>query len=53
VTWMMVLGRAVRKPAVIEREIRHIDVAPSLGLRLGVRCGQAAGEPLAELMEGA
>jgi len=53
VTWMMVLGRAVRKPAVIEREIRHIDVAPSLGLRLGVRCGQAAGEPLPELVEGA
>jgi hypothetical protein len=53
VTWMLVLGRAVRQPAVIQRAIRHIDVAPSLGARLGVRCPQAAGEPVLELLEGA
>ena len=50
VTWMMVLGRAVRKPAVIERLVRHIDLAPSLGARLGVRCAKATGEPLPELV---
>lgn len=53
VTWMLVLGRAVHKPALIERDIRHIDLAPSLGARLGVRCAQAAGVPVPELLEGA
>ncbi len=49
VTWMMVLGQAVRRPAVIDRQVRHIDLAPSLGLRLGVRCTRATGESLPEL----
>lgn len=47
-SWMMVLGQAVRKPAVVERVIRHIDVAPSLGALLGVACNQAMGRQLAE-----
>ncbi len=48
VTWMMVLGQAVRKPAVVEKPVRHIDVAPSLGAFLGVECTQSAGEMLPE-----
>jgi hypothetical protein len=47
-SWMMVLGQAVRKPAVVERVIRHIDVAPSLGALLGVACNEAMGRQLAE-----
>jgi hypothetical protein len=50
VTWMMVLGRAVRKPGVVERMVRHIDVAPTLGARFGVRCTGSTGEPLPELV---
>jgi hypothetical protein len=46
--WMMVLGDAVRKHEVVERSIRHIDVAPSLGAMLGVNCGDAKGEALKE-----
>jgi arylsulfatase A-like enzyme len=48
VTWMMVLGQAVRKPAVVEKPVRHIDVAPSLGAFLGVECKQSTGEMLPE-----
>src|ERR1035441_3002501 len=47
-TWMIVLGKAAREPAVIEREIRQIDLAPSLGALLGVHCGEAAGARLRE-----
>ena len=47
-TWMMVLGQAARVPAVIERPVRQIDVAPSLGALLGVTCRQAEGKLLAE-----
>ena len=48
-TWAMVLGQAARHPAVIDRPIRHIDVAPSLGALLGVNCRQSAGSALSEL----
>jgi hypothetical protein len=48
-TWMMVLGRAVRQPAIVEHPVRQIDVAPSLGALLGVTCRQATGSPLGEL----
>ena len=48
-TWMIVLGKAVQKPAVVERVVRHIDVVPSLAALLGVRCAQASGERLPEL----
>jgi hypothetical protein len=47
-TWMMVLGRAARVPAVIERPVRQIDVAPSLAALLGVSCHQAEGRLLPE-----
>ena len=47
-TWMMVLGQAVRKPMVIDRPVRQIDVAPTLGSLLGVTCRHAAGSPLGE-----
>ncbi len=47
-TWMMVLGQAVRQPAWIERGIRQIDLAPSLGAVLGLECEQATGRPLDE-----
>ena len=47
-TWMMVLGQAVRRHEVVERVVRHIDVAPSLGGLFGVECRQAKGEPLKE-----
>jgi hypothetical protein len=48
-TWMMVLGHAVRKPAIVERPVRQISVAPSLGALLGVNCRQSTAERLEEL----
>lgn len=48
VTWGMVLGAAVRKPAIIEREVRQIDMAPSIGAMLDVNCSQASGRVLRE-----
>lgn len=47
--WMMVLGEAVRKPLVVERTIRQIDLTPSLGALYGVNCEQSAGRHLEEL----
>jgi hypothetical protein len=49
-TWMMVLGQAARRPAVIDRPVRQIDVAPTLGALLGVTCHQSAGSRLDEFM---
>ena len=46
--WTMVLGAAVRKPAIIQREIRQIDFAPSLGALLDVNCTHASGSVLRE-----
>jgi len=46
-TWMMVLG-SCPSAAVIEREVRQIDVAPSLGALFGVHCGAATGARLRE-----
>ena len=48
-TWMMVLGQAVRKPAIVERPVRQISVAPSLAGLLGVTCRQSTAERLEEL----
>ncbi len=48
--WMMVLGEAVRQPAWIERVVRQIDLAPSLGVLLGLECEQAAGRRLDEFV---
>lgn len=36
-TWMMVLGSAVDRPAIVERPIRHVDVCPTLTSLLGCR----------------
>ncbi len=48
-TWMMVLGEAVKRPDVVERTVRHIDLSPTLGSLLGVDCDQAQGSRLPEL----
>jgi len=48
VTWLMVLGPPASKPAFLERPVRHIDVAPSLGAFLGVECTESTGEMLPE-----
>jgi hypothetical protein len=48
VTWMMVLGPPAGKPTYVERPVRHIDVAPSVGAFLGVECAQSVGELLPE-----
>jgi hypothetical protein len=45
---MVALGKAARQPAVIERDVRQIDLAPSLAAMLGVSCNQAAGGMLSE-----
>lgn len=47
-TWMMVLGDAVKKPDVVERMVRHIDLTPTLGTLLGIDCDQADGQRLGE-----
>ncbi len=47
-TWALVLGAAVRKPAIVQKEVRQIDFAPSLGAFLGVNCSGAAGRVLTE-----
>ncbi len=47
-SWAMILGAAVRKPAIIPREVRQIDFAPSFGALLGVNCSRAAGQVLKE-----
>jgi hypothetical protein len=47
-TWMMVLGHAVKEPKTEDRIIRHIDLVPTLGAYLGVDCKQAAGRRLDE-----
>jgi hypothetical protein len=48
VAWTMVLGAAVRKPVIIKREVRQIDIAPSIGALLDVNCSQAMGRVLKE-----
>jgi hypothetical protein len=49
VAWTMVLGAAVRKPEVVERPIRHIDIAPSIATWLGLRAEKAQGKLLPEI----
>ncbi|MCC7176259.1 MAG: hypothetical protein IT159_13795 [Bryobacterales bacterium] len=46
VTWMMVLGQAAAKPAVVSEPVRHVDIAPSLGALAGVKCQQSIGRVL-------
>ena len=46
--WSMVLGPAVRKPEVVERVIRQVDMAPSIASWMGFECARAAGRVLPE-----
>ena len=46
--WAMVLGPAAGKPRVIEREIRQIDLTPSMAAWMGVDCGRLPGAILPE-----
>jgi hypothetical protein len=47
--WSMVLGAAVHKPQVIEREIRQVDMAPSIGSWMGLECDRSVGRLLGEI----
>lgn len=46
--WSMILGPAVKRPQVVERVVRQIDMAPSAGDWLGVQCVRATGTILPE-----
>ena len=48
--WTIVLGPAVRKPQVVDRVIRQIDMAPSIGAWMGFRCDKGSGNPLPEMI---
>jgi hypothetical protein len=45
----MVLGAAAGGPKVVEREIRQIDLTPSLAAWMGVDCGRLPGVVLPEI----
>ena len=47
-SWTMVLGPAAGKPAVVERVIRQIELAPSIAAWMGFDCGKLPGAALAE-----
>lgn len=47
--WTMVLGPAVRKPDLVERTIRQIDMAPTIASWMGFECEKAPGSRLPEL----
>jgi hypothetical protein len=49
--WTMVLGPVARKPQVIERTIRQIDLMPSICALMGFDSGKVAGSPLPEFHE--
>ncbi|HET8549695.1 MAG TPA: hypothetical protein VFL57_16915, partial [Bryobacteraceae bacterium] len=46
--WSMVLGPAVKKPAVVERAIRQVDMAPTVASWMGFECEKGAGTRLPE-----
>lgn len=46
--WSMVLGPAVRKPEVVERVIRQIDMAPTIASWMGFECQGSVGTRLPE-----
>jgi len=46
--WTMVLGPAAGAPAVVEREIRHLDVTPSIASWMGIEPGNGPGVRLSE-----
>jgi len=47
--WSMVLGPAVKKPEVVERVVRQIDFAPSIGAWMGFEPEQAKGTRIPEM----
>jgi len=47
-TWMMALGSAVQKAAVIERPVRHVDLCPTVAGLLGCPRMELQGVPLSE-----
>ncbi len=47
--WSMVLGAAVHKPQVVDREIRQVDMAPSIGAWMGLECDRSVGRVLPEI----
>jgi hypothetical protein len=49
-TWMMALGATVSGPQVVERPIRHVDLAPTLAGLLGCPALGSQGERLGELL---
>jgi len=48
-TWMMALGTAVDKPQIVERQIRHVDLCPTLASLLGCPPLESQGVRLTEL----
>jgi hypothetical protein len=46
--WSMVLGAAVKKPQVVERVIRQVDMAPSIANWMGLECDRGTGSGLPE-----
>ncbi len=49
-TWMMVLGPGVRENVVVERAVDSMDLAPTLGARLGFSAKLSQGKPLEEVV---
>jgi len=47
--WSMVLGQAVRKPQVIERVIRQVDMAPTIARWMGLEVERGSGVILPEI----
>jgi hypothetical protein len=48
-TWMMVLGPGVRQGVVIDRPVESVDLAPTIGARLGFSARFSKGTPLTEI----
>ena len=46
--WSMVLGTSVKKPQIVERVVRQVDMAPSIANWMGFECEKSMGSVLAE-----
>jgi len=47
-TWMMALGRAVEKPGLVERPVRHVDLCPTIAGLLGCPRMELQGLPISD-----
>ena len=47
-TWSMVLGASVKKPQLVERVVRQVDMAPSIANWMGFECEKSMGSVLPE-----